>query len=133
MKTIEDLEEIRRKNYDNVNQRRKRATSKVVIGMGECGIKAGAREVLSAAMDEIEKLNIKDVSVELMGCIGLCRIEPIVEVIREGEEKVIYSMVNPEKVRRIIDEHIKSGIVVPEYMLSEDDRKSLDNNTIEKD
>lgn len=133
MKTIQELEEIRRKTIDRVNQRKDRTSTRIVVGMATCGIAAGARPVLLAIMDEISSNDIKDVVVAQTGCIGVCRLEPIVEVIRPGEEKVTYVKMTPERARRVIKEHIIGGKVVDEYVMHIVDGKVLNDYTIKKD
>jgi NADP-reducing hydrogenase subunit HndB len=117
MKTLKELEEIRQRTLDRVNQRKDRTTTRIVVGMATCGIAAGARPVLLAIMEEVEKLGLTDVTVAQTGCIGLCKVEPIVEVFKPGEEKVTYVKMDAEKARRIVREHIKDGKVVEEYTL----------------
>lgn len=133
MKTIKDLEEIRKRTFDNVNQRKDRKTTRIVVGMATCGIAAGARPVLLAIMDEVSKLNLKDVTVAQTGCLGVCRLEPIVEVFKPGEEKVTYIKMTPEKARRVVNEHIVGGKVVEDYIMHVVDGKILDDYTVEKD
>lgn len=133
MKTIQELEEIRKKTIDRVNQRKDRTSTRIVVGMATCGIAAGARPVLLAIMDEISSNDINDVVVAQTGCIGVCRLEPIVEVIRPGEEKVTYVKMTPERARRVIKEHIIGGKVVDEYVMHIVDGKVLNDYTIKKD
>lgn len=133
MKTIKELEEIRKRTIDDVNQRKDRTTTRIVVGMATCGIAAGARPVLMAIMDEVKKLGLKDVIVAQTGCIGVCRLEPIVEVIKPGEEKVTYVKMNAEKAKRIVNEHIAGGKIVNEYTMHIVDGKVLNDYTIEND
>jgi len=117
MKTIQELEEIRKRTLDTINIRKDRSGTRVVVGMATCGIAAGARPVLLSIMDEVKKNNLADVVVAQTGCIGMCRLEPIVEVYKPGEEKVTYIKVNPSKAIRIVKEHIMQGKVVDEYTI----------------
>ncbi|SKA94483.1 NAD(P)-dependent iron-only hydrogenase iron-sulfur protein [Caloramator quimbayensis] len=133
MKTIKELEEIRKKTLDVVNQRKDRTTTRIVVGMATCGIAAGARPVLLAIMDEVSKLGLSDVIVAQTGCIGLCRLEPIVEVIRPGEEKVTYIKMTPDKARRIVKEHVVEGKVVDEYVMHVVDGKVLNDYSVQND
>lgn len=131
MKSIKDLEEIRKKYAEIVNQRADRTTTRVVVGMATCGIAAGARPVLLAIMDELEKKGIKDVVVAQTGCIGLCRLEPIVEVIKPGEEKVTYVKMTAEKARKVVNDHIIGGKPVDEYVMHVVDGKILNDYKVE--
>ncbi len=118
MKSVQELEAIRKRALETVNIRRDRGTgTRIVVGMATCGIAAGARPVLLAMMDEVAKRSLADVTVSQTGCIGVCRLEPIVEVYRPGEDKVTYVKVGPEMVSRIVAEHIVNGKPVREYTI----------------
>ena len=117
MKTIQELEEIRKKTLERINIRKEREGTRVVVGMATCGISAGARPVLKALVEAVNTRVLQGVIVSQTGCIGLCEYEPIVEVYRPGEEKVTYIKMTPEKVARIVVEHIVNGNVVTEYAI----------------
>lgn len=122
MKTFKELEEIRKKTLETINVRKDRSGTRVVVGMATCGIAAGARPVLVSIMDEVKKNDLSDVVVAQTGCIGMCRLEPIVEVYRPGEDKVTYVKVTPAKALRIINEHVMQSKVVDEYTIGADDK-----------
>jgi len=122
MKSIKDLEEIRKKTLDTINLRKEQSGIRVVVGMATCGIAAGARPVLMSIMDEIKKNELADVVVAQTGCIGMCRLEPIVEVYRPGEEKVTYVKMNPSKAIRVINEHIMKGKIVDKYTIGAEEK-----------
>jgi NADP-reducing hydrogenase subunit HndB len=82
-----------------------------VVGMATCGIAAGARPVMNAFVEELGKRNISDVSVTMTGCIGVCRLEPMVDVFDADGSKVTYVKLTPEKASRIVTEHIVNGRV----------------------
>ena len=90
---------------------------KIVVGQGSCGIAAGARPVLTAFLEEIEKRDLKNITVAQTGCIGVCRLEPIVEVYVPGQEKVTYVKLTPEMVPRIVSEHLVNHNPVAEYTI----------------
>lgn len=117
MKSIEELMAIRDKTRKNMTVREDTGDSKIriVVGMATCGIAAGARPVMNAFVDEIAKRDIKGVSVLQTGCIGMCRYEPIVEVIEPGKEKVTYVKMTPEKAVRVVNDHIVNGNPVAEF------------------
>ncbi|HOR14143.1 MAG TPA: (2Fe-2S) ferredoxin domain-containing protein [Clostridia bacterium] len=117
MKTLQELEEIRKRTLDAINLRKDTEAIRVVVGMATCGIAAGARPVLTAFMDEVAKRNLSNVVVAQTGCIGVCRLEPIVEIYRPGEEKVTYVKVTPDMVGRIVTEHIVNGNAVRDYTI----------------
>ena len=119
MKSLAELEAIRKATLSRINVRteEKGETTRVVIGMATCGIAAGARPVMMAFMDEIQKRQLPHVTVSQTGCVGMCRLEPMVDVIVPGKEKVTYVHVKPEMVGRIVAEHIVNGRPVQEYTI----------------
>ena len=119
MKSLAELEAIRKATLSRINVRKedKGETTRVVIGMATCGIAAGARPVMLSFMDEIEKRQLQHVTVTQTGCVGMCRLEPMVDVIVPGKEKVTYVHVKPEMVGRIVAEHIVNGRPVQEYTI----------------
>ena len=118
MKSLEELAAIRDKMKSTVNTREAAHDStRVVVGMATCGIAAGARPVMLKFLEEIQKRNLQNVTVSQTGCIGMCRLEPMLDVIMPGKEKVTYVRVNPDMVPRIVAEHIVNGHPVQEYTI----------------
>ena len=116
MKSLAELQEIRNRTLNQVNLRTEREDGiRVVVGMASCGIAAGARPVLSAFLKEVEKRNLANVTVTQTGCIGMCRLEPIVEVYVPGQEKVTYVKMTEEKAARVVAEHIINNQPVAEF------------------
>ena len=119
MKSLAELAAIREKMKDKVVLREGSGDIRVVVGMATCGIAAGARPVMNAFVEEVAKRNLEHVSVVQTGCIGVCRLEPIVEIMVPGEEKVTYVKMTPEKVAKIVSEHLVNNRVVKEYTIGE--------------
>ena len=119
MKSLAELEAIRKQTLSKINLRKEdeAEATRVVVGMATCGIAAGARPVMLSFMDEIAKRELQNVTVSQTGCIGMCRLEPMVDVITPGKEKVTYVHVKPEMVPRIVAEHIVNGRPVAEYTI----------------
>ena len=117
MKTLAELAEIREKMQSKVNIRENLGTMRVVVGMATCGISAGARPVLNAFVEGVANAGLTNkVSVSQTGCIGICQYEPVVEIYN-GEDKVTYVNMTPDKVAEIIENHIKNGKVVDKYTI----------------
>ena len=117
-KSFEELLEIRNRTLNQVNLRKDREDGiRVVVGMATCGIAAGARPVLNAFMEEITKRGLSNVTVTQTGCIGMCRLEPIVEITVPGQDKVTYVHMSPEKAARVVAEHIVNNKPVAEYTI----------------
>ena len=118
MKSLEELLAIRDKAKAAMTDREGTGDGiRVVVGMATCGIAAGARPVLNAFLKEIEKRGLTNVIVTQTGCIGVCRLEPIVEVYVPGQEKVTYVKMTPEKVPQIVAQHLVNKQVVTEYTI----------------
>ncbi len=116
MKTLAELQAIRDRMKSQMASRGTDADDiRIVVGMATCGIAAGARPVLNAIVEEVENRKLTNVKVTQTGCIGMCKLEPLVDVIMPGSEKVTYVHVTPEKARRIIASHVVNGNVVTEY------------------
>ena len=96
MKSLTELQAIRDKMRQQIDLRDSGDDRiRVVVGMATCGIAAGARPVLNAFLEEVAKRELKNVTVSQTGCIGVCRLEPIVEVYVPGQEKVTYVKMDP--------------------------------------
>ena len=118
MKSLAELQAIRDKMRRQIDLRDSGDDRiRVVVGMATCGIAAGARPVLNAFLEEVAKRQLNNVTVSQTGCIGVCRLEPSVEVYVPGQEKVNYVKMTPDKVASIVSEHLVNGRVVEEYTI----------------
>ena len=118
MKSLEELKALREQMQSKMNVRKDDSdTVRVVVGMATCGIAAGARPVLNAFLEEVNTRGLNNVQVTQTGCIGVCRLEPIVEVYVPGQEKVTYVKMNAEKVPTIVAQHIVNKQVVTDYTI----------------
>ena len=117
MKSLAELQALREEMKNKIGIRHDSDTNiRVVVGMATCGIAAGARPVLAAFTDEVAKRGLTHVSVGQTGCIGICQYEPVVEIF-EGDEKVTYVKMTPEKALRVVNDHLVNGNVVSEYTI----------------
>ena len=119
MKSLAELQAIKEKMSDKVILREGVNSVRVDVGMATCGIAAGARPVLNALVEGVNKEGLTEkVTVSQTGCIGICQLEPIVEVFEQGMEKITNVKMTPEKAARVIEEHLKNGNVVNEYTIA---------------
>ena len=119
MKSLAELAAIREKMKDKIVLREGSSDIRIVVGMATCGIAAGARPVLNAFVEGVDKEGLNDkVTVTQTGCIGICQYEPVVEVFQSGKEKVTYVKMTAEKVEKVLKEHIAGGKVVEEYTIN---------------
>lgn len=118
MKSLEELKAIREKMKAQMSNRTEDGDQiRVVVGMATCGIAAGARPVLNEFVRQVREAGLERVTVTQTGCIGVCRLEPIVEVYVPGQEKVTYVKMTPDKVGAIVEEHLKNGRMVEQYTI----------------
>jgi len=115
---IEDLEKISQKVRKTTLLREGAGKAKIIVHMGTCGIAAGAREIMNTLLDEFAKENIEDVILTSSGCAGLCSKEPMATVEVKDEAPVKYIDLTPEKIRKILSEHVIGGKIVSEYALA---------------
>ncbi len=121
MKSIADIMKIRDQMQSEIIMRDNTDDNKetrIVVGMATCGISAGARPVYNTLIDEVAKRNLKGVKVTRSGCLGMCKLEPIVEVFVPGQEKITYIHVDAEKAKKIVQDHIVNGNVCTEYLIT---------------
>ena len=121
MKSIADIKAIRDKMQAQIVLRDNKDAeqeTRIVVGMATCGISAGARPVFNTLVDEVAQRNLKNVKVTRSGCLGMCALEPIVEVFVPGQEKVTYVHIDPDKARNIIASHIVNGNVCTDYLIT---------------
>ena len=122
MKSLAELQAIKERMKNKIVLREGSGDVRVVVGMATCGIAAGARPVLNAFVEAVAENNLGDkVSVSQTGCVGLCQLEPIVEVYEAGKDKVTYIKMTAEKVKAVVENHLKGGKVVTEYTVANAD------------
>lgn len=112
---IGDLEKIREKVRRTAGLRQGKARAKITVHMGTCGIAAGAREIMTALMQEIESRQLTDVIVTNSGCAGLCSREPMATLEINGEPPVKYVDLTPEKIKIIVSQHVMEGGIVKKF------------------
>jgi NADP-reducing hydrogenase subunit HndB len=120
MRKINSEEELLKfKEYamSKINVREAQGKTIVRIGMGTCGIMSGAREVMRTIIDELSARNMNDVIVTQTGCFGMCKFEPMVEVIRPDTPKIMYGNVNEGRARQIVAGHVINGQVIDDWAL----------------
>jgi len=114
---IEDLKKIKEDYKATQTLREGGFRVKVTVHMGTCGIAAGARGIMDTLLEEMNKADLKDVSITTSGCAGLCSKEPMATVELVGEPPVRYISLTADKMRKIFAEHVVAGRPVKEYAL----------------
>src|SRR6056297_2001232 len=122
--TLEELRKLREEQKESLSRRStENKDIQIIVGMGTCGIAAGAKETLNAFIEELEEQDLKTVRVTQTGCMGLCYVEPTVEVVMPDMPDVIYGNVDPEIARKIIRKHLLNKTMVNDHVF---DRPAAD-------
>jgi NADP-reducing hydrogenase subunit HndB len=123
--SLDDLRKLRDTTKGDLRKREVEGKEiQVVVGMGTCGIAAGAKQTLDAFIAGLDKYKLVDsVLVRQTGCMGLCHSEPTVEVIVPNMPVVIYGKVDPQIALRIIKRHIIDRELLNDHIL---DRPAVD-------
>ena len=121
----EDLDSIGEKIKRTMLLREGSCRVKIIVHMGTCGIAAGARNVMKALTEEIEKADAKDVLLTISSCAGLCSHEPMVTIEQKDKPGVKYVDLNDEKAREIFSRHVLGGETVSEYALAAGSERTL--------
>jgi len=113
--SLADLQQLRQQLQRDIKARTDTTTT-ITVGMGTCGIAAGAREVMHAVLAELDRRGI-NAHVTTVGCIGMCSKEPLVDIQQGNEPRVTYGNITPDMVPRLIEEHLVHGSVVEEWVV----------------
>lgn len=118
MKSLDELRKIKEEVKKSMEMRSGGQRVKIVIGMGTCGIAAGARDTMKAFMEALEAAKLSDVAVTATGCAGFCEREPLVDVEVQGQKTVRYGKVDRDAAKKIVTQHIIGGNVVSELVFA---------------
>ena len=122
--TLEDLRRMRGEKQKAMEMRD--ASNKdvqVIVGMGTCGIAAGAKDTFTALVNTINEKGLTNVLIRQTGCMGLCHSEPTVEVVAPGMPTVIYGHVDAATAKDVVEKHIIGHELINDKIL---DRPSID-------
>jgi len=122
------LDDLRKLRDEKKTDLRKRDTdgkeTQIIVGMGTCGIAAGAKQTLDTFISILDENKLADTClVRQTGCMGLCHSEPTVEIVVPGMPPVIYGNVDTKVVKEIVQKHIVGKELLGEYIL---DRPAVD-------
>ncbi len=122
--TLEDLRKLRGEKQKALEMRdSSNKDVQVIVGMGTCGIAAGAKATFTALVDALTAKNLTNVLVRQTGCMGLCHSEPTVEVAVPGMPTVIYGNVDAATALAIVEKHIVGRELIDDKIL---DKPSID-------
>jgi NADP-reducing hydrogenase subunit HndB len=115
--TLQELRTKRAEAQKGLYLREGEFRGKIIVHMGTCGIAAGARAIVTAFLEALDKSGTKDIMVTTSGCAGLCSKEPMATVEMRDSAPVKYEELTPEKAGKIFQQHILGGRAVAEYAL----------------
>ncbi|GHU30833.1 NADP oxidoreductase [Spirochaetia bacterium] len=117
--TLEELRKLRDNKKGDLKRRDSEGKDiQIIVGMGTCGLAAGAKVTLDAFLKSLDENKVIDkVLIRQTGCMGLCRSEPTVEVIVPGLPTVIYGPVDATVADEIVKKHIKGGKLLDDRIL----------------
>ena len=115
--TLDELRRSRAEARKSLYLREGEFRGRIIVHMGTCGIAAGARAVVAAFLEALQKSRIKDIMVTTSGCAGLCSREPMATIEMRNAAPVKYGELTPEKAGKIFQQHILGGTAVAEYAL----------------
>ncbi len=116
--TLDDLRKMRSERRKEMELRdNSNKDAQVIVGMGTCGIAAGAKEVFATLVDLLAEKGMTNVLVRQTGCMGFCREEPTVEVVVAGLPTVIYGSVDVATAKEIVEKHVVGKAVVEAKVL----------------
>ena len=105
--TLEDLRKLRGEKQKAMEMREgSNKDVQVIVGMGTCGIAAGAKDTFTALVDTLTEKGLTNVLIRQTGCMGLCHSEPTVEVIAPDMPAIIYGHVDAATAKEIVEKHI---------------------------
>ncbi len=116
LSSLEELKRVKDQAHGAIQMRGNTGT-KISVGMGTCGIAAGARDVMHAILKELEGHDI-EASVVTEGCVGLCAQEPLVAIQQAGSPRITYGKVSIDMVPTIIEQHLVNGSVVSKWVVT---------------
>ncbi|MCF7837252.1 MAG: (2Fe-2S) ferredoxin domain-containing protein [Candidatus Marinimicrobia bacterium] len=115
--TLDDLRALRNKSRAALEQRTPEGkTVEIIVGMGTCGIAAGAKETFDALLEALAANQLDQVLVKQTGCMGLCHSEPTVEVRAPDMPPVIYGHVDAQVADRIVTQHVMAGTLIENHI-----------------
>ena len=115
LNSLQELSRLREDLKRSAQARRNTGTC-ISVGMGTCGIAAGARETMEAIRAEIARRGI-EADIASVGCIGMCAKEPLVDIQQAGGSHVLYANVLPEMVGRLVEQHLLAGQPIKEWVI----------------
>ena len=117
MKSLEELNKIKEQALKDMILRKGKHSTKIVVAMDDCGIKAGAKNIMDSFVEKLHQKGIMDAVVMMTNCQGMCDKEPVVKIINKDDSVSVYANVTQDKVDKIIEEHILKGNICKDLLI----------------
>jgi NADH-quinone oxidoreductase subunit F len=111
-----NFEEIKKQAISKWNTLQNSPKPRILIGMGTCGIAAGAEDILKTLREELDKNGLQADIIQV-GCIGFCYAEPLVEIAKPGKPAIFYGNLTPALVKEIVRDYLVGNNPRPELAL----------------
>ena len=118
MKSLAELKALREASLKKMTMRETKNGFRIQVGMGTCGIAAGARPIMNAFFEQVDYHDLKNVTITQVGCMGNCIYEPMAEIIDSSGESYIYCSLTIPMVREIVEKHLIEGKPIKKYTLA---------------
>jgi (2Fe-2S) ferredoxin len=117
IKSLQDLKALQEQARAEIDLRSGPKDLRITVHMGTCGIAAGARDVLTALLNELGAAGVNNVTITQSGCAGLCDQEPMCTLTDQAGGAFRYGRLDKQKVGQIVREHVLRGMPVNEYLI----------------
>ena len=120
MDRIRSMEDLKKAKDSALKKERESAQInrfQICVSLGSCGIAVGAEETFKALNQLIVQKEAGGVQLKKVGCVGLCALEPVIQVMETDRPQVTYGKVTPAVAQRIFAEHIEKGLIVQEFVV----------------
>ncbi len=123
--TLEQLRKLREeKRRDLASREVDGKEIQIIVGMGTCGIAAGAKQTFDAVVEAVNEFGLGDrVVIRQTGCMGLCYVEPTVEVAMPDMPRVIYCKMTQDMAKDLVRKHLVEHKLLDNHIL---DRPAAD-------
>ena len=118
MKTLDELKALREEALQRMTMRATKDGFRIQVGMGTCGIAAGARPIMNAFFEQVAFHELKNVTITQVGCMGNCAQEPMAEIIDATGQSYIYCSLTIPMVREIVEKHLINNQPIDRYLLA---------------
>ena len=100
----------------------------VKVGLASCGVAAGAVPIYETLVSSLEGHD--DVEIKKVGCIGLCYMEPLVEIERDGKS-ITYGKVDTSIAKEIVESHVLKGEIVQRAVILDPSSNACENERMD--